>query len=267
MNTTHFLSKRWLEAKQQGLWLIGVCVLSMLPLYAQNVTAPERLVLFDLSGKALTRTQSQAIIAALAKICNEENNFAVVPETVLAAYLDNRRHFSVLFADSVRVLCANLSVNYLIVVKFENASSVDSLSAPAWRITMRWLDGGTGQMTKTLVREHQGNVDAPESLPLREMFLALLESPEVILPVDNLLAEMPDFSTREVSTPVGDDAARNDPAATPNSYQNRRGRHWLWYFTGAAVLGGGSTLLLLRKSPGNTPAGKTLLPEPPDPPK
>jgi hypothetical protein len=153
------------------------------------------------------------------------------------------------------MLCQNLRLDYLIALKFESVSPVETLtisSAPAWQITLRWLDGGTGQMTKTFARECVGDINLPESFPLRELFRALLESPEVILPVDNLLVEMPAMDSAATTTP---------------SLQNRRGRHWLWYVTGAAVLSGGSAVLLLRKSPGNTSTEKTLLPEPPDPPK
>jgi hypothetical protein len=253
---------RRLEVRQNFFWGVWFCALSALPMQAQTIPAPERLALVDLSGGALTRAQSQAMIAALAQICREENNFAAVTETALAAYLKKRRHFSVLSADSVRALCQNLGADYLIALKFDRLAAADSPSAPAWQITMRWLDGNTGQITKTLVREGAGEVDAPEVLPLREMFLALLESPEVILPVDNLPVEMPALAPQEMEAPPMDNAATITPLL-----QNRRGRHWLWYFTGAAVLGGGSTLLLLRKPPGSAPAGKPLLPEPPDPPK
>jgi hypothetical protein len=135
-------------------------------------------------------------------------------------------------------------------LKFESVSLVEA--PPAWQITLRWMDGNTGQMTKTFGREGAGDINLPESFPLHALFRGLLESPEVILPVDNLLVEMP---------------ARDSATATTPSLQNRRGRHWLWYFTGAAVLSGGSAMLLLRKPSTNDSAEKTILPEPPQPPK
>jgi hypothetical protein len=260
------LPDRKLWAQQKFLGGVWLCILSVLPMHAQTisdsaahgVSAAERLALVDLSGNALTLAQSQAMAAALAQVCREENNFEVATETALAAYLENYRHFSVLAADSVRALCQDLGIDYLIAFKLESVAPVD-LPAAAWQITLRWLDGGTGQMTKTLTRECSGDVNVPESLPLRDLLRALVESPEVILPVDNLLVEMPALSTPEVAA---DSAATSTPAL-----QNRRGRHWLWYFTGAAVLGGGSAVLLLRKSSNDAPTAKTLLPNPPDPPK
>jgi hypothetical protein len=204
----------------------------------------------------LNQAQRQTILAALAQICRDESHFEIAADTALAAYLENRPNFSILDADSVQALCQSQGIDYLVALKFESVSPIAAPSpsgAPAWQITLRWLDGGTGQTTKTFARECVGDINVPESFPLRELFRALLESPEVILPVDNLLVE----------TPATDSAAT---AGTP-SVQDRRGRHWLWYFTGAAVLSGGSAVLLLRKSPGNTANGKTLLPEPPDPPK
>jgi hypothetical protein len=238
-------------------------MLAVLPVRAQPVSTaaaseaapPERVALFDLSGNALSHTQSQAILAALAQICRDESHFEIAADTALAAYFEKRPNFSILVADSAQALCQTLSIDYLVALKLESVSPVEApspSSVPAWQITLRWLDGNTGQMTKTFAREYIGDINAPESFPLRELFRALLESPEVILPVDNLLVEMP---------------AMDSAAATTPSMQNRRGRRWLWYVTGAAVLSGGSAVLLLRKSSGNTATEKTLLPEPPDPPK
>jgi hypothetical protein len=253
--------KLWVQPK--FFWGFWLCALAALPVWAQTVStaavsgisAPERVALFDLSGDTLSHAQSRAMLAALAQICRNESHLEIAADTALAAYLEKRPTFSFLVADSVQTLCQNLNIDYLVTLKFESVPSVEAppdSSAPTWQITLRWLDGSTGQMTKTFAREYVGDVNAPESFPLRELFRALLESPEVILPVDNLLVEMP---------------AMDSAAATTPSLQNRRGRHWLWYFTGAAVLSGGSAGLLLRKSPGNTSTGKTLLPEPPEPPK
>ncbi|MGH7598721.1 MAG: hypothetical protein ACREOI_20390 [bacterium] len=244
----------------RGIWL---CVFAALPVWAQSVSptavsevfAPERLALVDLSGNTLNQSQSQAMLAALAQICREESHIELAADTALAADLEKRPNFSILVADNARALCQALSIDYLVALKFESISPVAApapSSLPTWQITLRWIDGGTGQMTKTVAREFAGNINAPESFPLRGLFRALLESPEVILPVDNLLVEMP---------------AMDSTVATTPALQNRRGRHWLWYFTGAAVLSGGSAMLLLRKSSNNGSAGKTLLPEPPDPPK
>jgi hypothetical protein len=257
------LTSRKLRVQQKFFWGFWLGVFAALPAYAQTVatvavskvSAPERLALFDLSGKALSHAQSQAMLAALAQICHDESHFEIAADSALAAYFEKRPNFSILIADSAQALCQKLNIDYLVAMQFESVTPLEAASppsAPAWQITLRWLDGGSGQITKTFARECVGDANAPESFPLRELFRALLESPEVILPVDNLLVEMP--------------ATDNATATTP-SLQNRRGRHWLWYFTGAAVLSGGSAVLLLRKSPGNGSAGKTLLPEPPDPPK
>ncbi len=258
-----FFPDRKFRVQQKFFWGFWLCALAALPVRAQTVStaavsaipAPERLSLFDLSGNTLSHAQSQAMLTALAQICRDESHFEIAADTALATSLEKRPNFSILFADSVRTLCQNLRLDYLLALKLESVSPLEAPtppSAPAWQITLRWLDGGTGQMTKALARECAGDINVPESFPLRELFRALLESPEVILPVDNLLGAMP---------------AMDSAAATTPSLQNRRGRHWLWYLTGAAVLSGGSAVLLLRKSPGNTATEKTLLPEPPDPPK
>lgn len=248
--------------QQKFFWGFWLCTFTASPLCAQTVSTaarieisePERLGLFDLSGNTLSQAQSQNLLAALAQICREESQYEIVADTAFAVYHEKRPNFSILVADSARSLCQNLSIDYLVALKFESVAPVEAppdSSAPGWRITLRWLDGNTGQITKTFVREHAGDINTPESFPLRELFRALLESPEVILPVDNLMVEMP--------------AMNSTVAATP-SLQDQRGRHWLWYFTGAAVLGG-SAVLLLRKPSNNESTGKTLLPEPPDPPK
>ncbi len=257
------LTGRKLWVQQKFFWGFWLCALAALPVCAQTVSTtavgelpvPERLALFDLSGNTLSHAQSQAMLAALAQICRDESHFELAADSALATYLEKRLNFSILVADSARALCQNLRIDYLVAMKFESVSPVETplpSSAPTWQITLRWLDGSSGQMTKTFARECAGEADVPELFPLRELFRALLESPEVFLPVDNLLVEIP---------------AMDGAAAATSSLQNRRGRHWLWYFTGAAVLSGGSAVLLLRKSPGNTSTGKTLLPEPPDPPK
>lgn len=249
------------QVQQKFFWGFWLCAFAALPVCAQTVSTaavseiavPERIALFDLSGNTLSRPQSQAMLAALAQICREESHFELAADTALAIYLEKRPNFSILVADSVKALYQNLNIDYLVTLKLESFPPVGApdSSAPTWQITLRWMDGNTGQMTKTFAREYAGDINAPESFPLRELFRALLESPEVILPVDNLLSGMP---------------AMNSAAASTPALQNRRGRHWLWYFTGAAVLSGGSAVLLLRKSSNNGSAGKTLLPEPPDPP-
>lgn len=258
-----FFSSRRFCVQQKFFWGFRLCALAALPVCAQTVStvavsevfAPEQLALFDLSGNTLSQSQSQAMLAALAQICRDESHLEIAADTALATYLEKRPNFSILVADSVQTLCQNLNIDYLVTLKFESIPPVEAppdSGALTWQITLRWLDGSTGQMTKTFAREYAGDINAPESFPLRELFRTLLESPEVILPVDNLLVEMP---------------ARDSAPATAPSLQNRRGRHWLWYFTGAAVLSGGSAVLLLRKPSNNGSAGKTLLPEPPDPPK
>jgi hypothetical protein len=215
---------RKFRVQQKFLWGFWLCALAALPVCAQTastaavgeVSTPERLALFDLSGNMLSHAQSQAVLAALAQICRDESHFEIAADTALADYFDKRPNFLILAADSAQKLCQNLNIDYLVTLKIEStppvAAPLDS-SAAKWQITLRWIDGSTGQMTKTMAREYVGDINARELLPLRELFRALLESPEVILPVDNLLAEMPPIDSTAATTP---------------SLQNRRGRHWLW---------------------------------------
>jgi hypothetical protein len=261
-------------------WMISLCAVSTLPMRAQtvaiptvqNVSAPERVAILDLSAE-LAPAQSRAVAAALTKVCLEASNWEVAPESSLSAYLKRQRHFSIFAAEKAQELCKNLGLNYLIVSTFESvapaAKSAEPNSIGALQVTLRWLDGGTGQITKTSIRECTGDLKAPESLPLRDLFQALLESPELILTVDGAPTEAPPVMVwpPEVRAPAMDSAATNNMTATTRLYHSRHGRRWLWYFTGAAVLGSGSAVLLLRKAPNPAPAAKTLLPEPPDPPK
>ncbi|MDZ7309844.1 MAG: hypothetical protein ONB45_01040 [candidate division KSB1 bacterium] len=216
--------------------------------------------------------------AALAKACREESNFTVASVSALEAYRKSHPRFSVFAPAQVQELCRNLGLNYLIVSTFEFVSLSESRSepgearaqsAPAWRVTLRWLDGSTGQITKIHARECSGDIDMPESFPLRELFRALLESPDIIVPVEDSATEMPPPAIwiSEVTAPMSDSSASDHAAMTTSLNQNQRGKRWLWYIAGAALVSGGSAVFFLGNSSKPAPPAKTLLPEPPDPPK
>jgi len=249
--------------RQNFLRCLGLWILTTAPLPAQtdsaatvqNFSPPERMAVLDISATPLTRKQSQSFAAALAKICRDDSRFIVTAENALAVYLKKRRQFSIFIPDSVQALCKNLALHHLLV------SSVEPSPNDLWQITLRRLDGGTGQITKIFAGEYRGDLKAAKSFPLRDMLAALLESPDIIMPAETALTEMPlTVPMPEMTAPSVDSTNAMQPA-------NKRGRSWLWYVTGAALVSGGSAAILLKNpaKPGAT--GKTILPEPPDPPK
>jgi hypothetical protein len=256
---------------QKFLWYVGLGVFSALPLQAQSdsvaAAQPERIAVLDFSAGPRERKQSEGFTRALANICRAEPRFVVEPETALAAYLKKRRHFSIFVADSVQALCKNFSLDYLIASTVEPATVSEPSSTPrAWQVTLRWLDGETGQITKVHVQECNGDLNAPESFPLRETLSGLLESPGIIVEVESAPPAMPPLSASNAS-PV--DSLTIDPAdkiLPQYRQQNHRGRSWWWYVTGAALVSGGSAAFLLLNASKPGTATKTLLPEPPDPP-
>jgi hypothetical protein len=100
---------------------------------------------------------------------------------------------------------------------------------------------------------------------LRDLLHGLLEAPDIIVSIDQGQSELPPPEIRPPQMNATD--ADSSTAVTgPPPYQNRRGRHWLWYVTGAAVIAGGSAALLLQHQD-RAPASRTILPQPPDPPQ
>jgi len=260
--------------------LFWLWVLAVPPLQAQmdsvavapNGSKPERLAVLEVSGAGLDRQQSQNFARELAKVCREKAGFMVVPENALAAYIKKRRDFSIFVPASAQALCKNLALDYLIVATLERAASSEPLAEKptpdSWQVTLRWFDGSTGQMTKIHARECSGNLNAPDSFPLHELLSSLLESPDIIVPVDNAPVEMPALATDANASPA-DNLATDQTKVflSPDQTQIKRGRSWLWYLTGAALVSGGSAALLLKNASKSGSNEKTLLPEPPDPPK
>ena len=217
--------------------------------------------MLGISEAQLTRKLSQSFAAALAKICRDDPRFVVTSENVLAIYLKKRRPFSIFIPDSVQALCKNLALHNLLVASVEPGSAADQPeNKNSWQVTLRWLEGSTGQITKIYAGECSDDLEASGTLPLREMLSALLESPDIIVPVENTLTEMPPAAMPEITAPT---------IESTNAIQttNKRGRSWLWYVTGAALVSGGSAAILLKNPAKSGATGKAILPEPPDPPK
>lgn len=228
-----------------------------------NLFSPERIAVLGFSETSLRREPSQNLAQAVAKACGRDSRFIVTSENTLAVYLKKRRKFSIFISDSVQTLCKNLALQYLLAVSLEPQTEA---SAPnLWPITLRWLEGSTGQISKIHTGEYQGDPNTAESFPLNEMLNALLDAPDIIVPGDHALTEMPlTVPMPEITASPNDSTARDtQPAVTPT----KRGRSWLWYVTGAALVSGGSAAILLKNPAKNEPTGKALLPEPPDPPK
>jgi len=226
----------------------------------QNLLPPERIAVLDFSGTALLRQPSRNWAQALAKACSRDSRFIVTSENTLTVYLKRRRGFSIFISDSVQALCKNLALQYLLVVSLEPQTE-----AAAWPVTLRWFEGSTGQITKIHSGEYQGDPQAAESFPLNEMLTALLDAPAIIVPADHALAEMPlTVPMPEITASPNDSTTSDAPTKQATA---KRGRSWFWYVTGAALVSGGSTAILLKNPAKAGPTGKTLLPEPPDPPK
>jgi hypothetical protein len=270
------------KLQQKILWCSWLWAILVLPLQAQTdstAVAPnnsklERLAVLEVSEAALNRKQSRRFAQALAQVCRDEFAFAVASENVIEAYLKKRRQFSIFVADSAQSLCKNLALDYLIVSSIERAeASAPSFSTTAadhsWQVTLRWIDGATGQITKIYGRECSGSFEAPNSFPLRELLSSLIESPDIIVPVENAPAEMPTIAAWPPDTTIAESPATDAAEAilSPPQKQIKRGRNWWWYVTGAALVSGGSAALLLRNPAKSASNGKILLPEPPKPPK
>ena len=228
---------------------------------AQNSLPPERLAILGFSETSLLRKPSQNLAQALAKVCGRDPRFIVTAENTLTVYLKKRRRFSIFIPDSAQALCKNLALQSLLAVSVE--PKVEAAAPNLWVITLRWLEGSTGQITKIHVGEYQGDPNTAESFPLNEMLNALLDAPDIIVPAEHALAEMPlVVPIPEITASFSDSTSLNTPPATL-----KRRRNWFWYFTGAALVSGGSAAILLKNPAKAGPAGKALLPEPPDPPK
>lgn len=227
----------------------------------QNSLPPERIAVLGFSETSLLRKPSRNLAQALAKVCGRDPRFIVTAENTLTVYLKKRREFSIFIPDSAQTLCKNLALQYLLAVSVEPKAEVSATNF--WLITLRWLEGNTGQITKIHTGEYQGDPNTAESFPLNEMLNALLDAPDIIVPADHALAEMPLIvPIPEITASFSDSTSPNTPPATI-----KRRRSWFWYFTGAALVSGGSAAILLKNPAKAGPAGKTLLPEPPDPPK
>jgi len=234
---------------------------------AQNIPQLERIAILAFSGAEGRHEQSENFAQALRAVCRDEARFIVVSEISLAAYLKKHRGFSVFAADSVQALCKNLALDYLIAATIESAApSTPAPSHNSWQVALRWLDGSSGQMTKIHTAEYDGDIDALESFPLAELWTSLLESPDIIVPLENQLPPLVALPPAEDES-VTESAAVDQTAAMlpPAQIQNKRRRSWFWYITGAALISGGSAAALLKNSSKN-PVGKKILPEPPQPP-
>jgi hypothetical protein len=261
------------KLRQKFFWCAWMWGLAVFSLRAQtdstatvaNPARPERIAVIDISNSDLNRKQSQGFAEALANICRAEPRFVVTSENVLAAYLKKRRRFSIFVSDSAQALCKNLALHYLIVSNFERAVSATPPAAHnLWQVTLRWLDGNTGQMTKIHAGEYGGDINAPDSFPLRELLASLLASPDIIMAVDDPSSDVPAVTLFQTNASAIDSASTTLPQLQT---QPQRRRNWLWYVTGAALVSGGSAALILKNPANPSPAGKALLPEPPDPPK
>lgn len=225
-----------------------------------GASMPERLAVLGFSEAPSQLKLSRNLAQALAGVCNRDSRFIVTTENTLAVYLKKRRDFSIFVADSVRALCKNFALQYLLTVSLE-AQTATKL----WPVTLRWFDGSTGQVTKIHAGEYPGDPNTAESFPLNEMLTALLDAPDIIVSADDALTETPLTAPMpEITAGLPNELASN---AQPAQGTIKRNRHWFWYVTGAALVSGGSAAFLLKSGNKTGATGKIPLPEPPDPPK
>ena len=151
----------------------------------------------------------------------------------------------------VQRLCTDLALQKIVLPIVEVSTSADE-NLQCWRLMLRWLDARSGEMTKSLVHELNLDLSMPEKL--REGFQAeaiareLLAAPDIVLPPDPSNVSLPSL----------------EDFTLPPRIERDRNRSWIWYVSGAAVLGAGSAYLLLgRDAKKDDPLS---LPEPPGPP-
>ncbi len=194
---------------------------------------------------------STHISAQLAAALQEEN-WEVLPPETFAAFLQARPAFDPFQPDSVRKLCAAFAAQKL-VLPLINIASSDSVATGSLRLILRWLDGASGEVTKFHVSKHRWQRAGPAASSMfvhnfnaRALVQALLSAPELILSQEEEIASLP------------------LPQELPAPMVTNKSRKWLWYFSAAAVLGGGSAYWLLGRDSAEGPP--KLLPEPPGPP-
>ncbi|MGH7491541.1 MAG: hypothetical protein ACREOO_04015 [bacterium] len=190
-----------------------------------------------------------------AALLNED--LEVLPPETFVDFLQSRPAYDPFHPDSVRILCSAFAVGKLVLPIISTVTDAPSakVSQPPVRIrlSLHWLDGASGEVTRLHVSEYQVPRDRDTASVLVDAFdaraatEALLGAPELIISQEEELAPLP--------LPL----ALPQPAMT-----NHKSRKLLWYLSAAAVIGGGSAYLFLGRSEAG--GDRKLLPEPPGPP-
>lgn len=203
-----------------------------------------------MTGDTAFARLAQQVAPLLASALQEENLHVLPPEN-FSAFLQSRPAFDPFHADSVRKLCTAFAAHKLIL-PILSVSAQDS-SLLHVRLILRWLDGASGEATKSHVSAHEvrrvenAALTFVRAVDAKALMQALLSGPELIISQEEAVAPLP--------VPV-----LPEPAITI-----QKSRKWWWYLSAAAVLGGGSAYWLLGR--GEAENEPQLLPEPPGPPR
>jgi hypothetical protein len=210
--------------------------LGLLPAVFATSASPAS-ALSDSSNKFLLNALQRQLSAAFA-----------VEQSFICVRLDAPHALDLYRADSVRLFCQTHQVEKLLSPSLEASFDPASMNRRN-RVSLRWLDAASGEMTKfhTVEFENAMQDTALSGFDARAALRALLEAPELILTQEQQVALLP--------------ALRDLPA--PAEVQ-RKSRRWLWYVSAAALLSGSSAYLLLEEKEASRT--KRLLPEPPGPP-